>query len=75
MNDKIFIVIEMQTNGTEVATITNKYTENDKALQKYFQILAAAVTSKVEIHTAVIITETGRVIRAEYFKHESEATE
>jgi hypothetical protein len=72
-NDKVFIVIEMQTNGTEVATITNKYTESEKALQKYFQILAAAVTSKVEVHTAVIMTETGRVIRAEYFKHESEA--
>jgi ribose 5-phosphate isomerase RpiB len=72
MSDKVFIVIEMQTNGTEVATITNKYTESEKALQKYFQILAAAVTSKVEVHTAIMLTETGRVIRAESYKHESE---
>lgn len=75
MNDKVFIVIEMQTNGTEVATITNKYTESEKALQKYFQILAAAVTSNVEVHTAVIMTETGRVVRAEHFKHETEVEE
>lgn len=73
MEDKVYIVIEMQTDtNNEVGTIINKYTEHDKAMQKYFQILAAAVVSKVPIHTAVIITETGRVVRSETFSHGAE---
>lgn len=75
MDDKVFIVIELQTTGTSVAHIVTKFTDRAKAIEKYFQILAAAVVSKVPVHTAVIMTETGQIIRAEYFKHESEATE
>ena len=75
MNDKMYIVIELQTNGDQTAHLIDKYTEQSKAMQKYFTILAAAAVSSVEIHTAVIITETGRVVRAETFKHESEASD
>lgn len=75
MNDKVFIVIEMQTNGAEVGNFITTYPDYDSAVEKYYQILAAAVKSNVEVHTAIIMTETGRVVRAEYFKHESEATE
>lgn len=75
MNDQMYIVIELQTNGDKNTHLIDKYTDNAKAVQKYFQILAAAAVSKVECHTAVILTETGRVVRSETFNHEQEVSE
>ncbi len=69
----MFIVIEMQTNGGEVATIINKYTDLNQAYQKYYTVLAAAAVSNVEVHTAVILTETGKVVASEHFAHETKA--
>lgn len=73
MNDKVFIVIELQTNGDTVGNFITTYPDYDSAVEKYYQILAAAVKSNVEVHTAIIMTETGRVVRSEHFKHENEA--
>lgn len=69
----MFIVIEMQTNGGKVATIINRYTDLNQAYQKYYTVLAAAAVSNVEVHTAVILTETGKVVASEHFAHETKA--
>lgn len=71
----MFIVIEMQTNGGEVATIINKYTDLNQAYQKYYTVLAAAAVSNVEVHTALILTETGGIVRAECFDRREQAAE
>lgn len=71
----MFIVIEMQTNGGEVATLINKYTDLNQAYQKYYTVLAAAAVSNVEVHTAIILTETGDVVRVEHFAHEKAVEE
>lgn len=69
----MFIVIELQTNGTTTATLTNAYTDKNTAYQKYHTILAAAAVSKVETHTALIMNEYGIVEARETFTHETEA--
>lgn len=68
----MFIVIEMQTNGTSTATITNAYTDKNTAYQKYHTILASAAVSKVEVHTALIMNEYGIVEARETFEHKDE---
>ena len=73
MEDKVYIVIELQTAADgSVANVITKFTEYNEALQKFFQILQAAVVSSVPVHTAIILTETGRVIRCESYNHAQE---
>lgn len=72
----MFIVIEMQTNNGATAIVPpSTHTDINVAYQKYYTILAAAAVSKVECHTAVILTETGQVVRSETFNHEQEVSE
>lgn len=65
----MYIVIELQTNGTTTATLTNAYTDKNTAYQKYHTILAAASVSPVETHTALIMNEFGIVEARETFTH------
>lgn len=68
----MFIVLEMQKTGDQVATLVNSYAELNKAKQKYHQVLAAAAVSAVPVHTAVILEEFGNVLEYEHFEHEEE---
>lgn len=65
----MYIVIEMQTNGTTTATLTNAYANKNIAYQKYHTILASASVSSVGIHTALIMNEYGVVEARETFSH------
>ena len=66
----MFIIIEMQTSKgqTTICPIITK-TDLNEAYQAYYQILSAAAVSNVEQHTALILTETGNVVRCESFDH------
>ena len=68
-----YIVLEIQTNknGT-VGNIVTSYDDMSLAESKYHQILAAAATSSVPIHTAVMLTNDGAVIKSEHYMHNSE---
>ena len=68
----MYIVIELQTNGTSTASLVNSYTDKNVAYQKYHTILASASVSKVEIHTAIIMNEYGIVEARESFEHKDE---
>ena len=65
----MYIVIEMQTNNGQAATITTAYADLNVAYQKYYTILAAAAVSNVEIHSAMIITPTADLIVTQHFDH------
>lgn len=69
----MFIVIELQTNNGAVGVLTYKFTELSEAYAKYYTILASAAVSDIEVHTALIVTETGQVVRTETFAHEGGA--
>lgn len=73
----MYIIIEMQTNNgsTTVVTPIKSEAEENKALNKYYETLAAAAISSVEIHTVMLITEAGQVARCETFEHKTEVGE
>ena len=66
----MYIVLETQTNSEgQVATLINQFEDEFAADSKFHQILASAAISDIPIHTAFILTDDGRAIRAESYKH------
>lgn len=68
----MYIVIELQTNNGITGNFVFAYSDKADAYAKYHAILSAAAVSSVECHTAVILTETGQVVRTETFAHTQE---
>lgn len=66
----MFIVIEIQTSGDTVGTIINKFESIYEAEARYHAILAAAAVSSVPVHAAVILTNSGTLVKSEYYRHE-----
>ena len=72
----MYIVIELQANNEgQVANIATAYETLAEAWNKFYTILAAAATSNVPIHSAVILDNTGMNIAQRSFTHESEVEE
>ena len=63
----MFIVIELQTTGGTTGNFVFPYANLEDAYAKYYAILSAAAESSVEIHTALILTADGSVVRSEHF--------
>ena len=68
----MFVVIEIQASD-KVATLVNAYEDRNQAESKFHTILGAAATSKVPIHSAVLMTDTGKTLKAEHYEHNEEA--
>lgn len=71
----MYIVIELQTNGGTTGNFVFAYADLADAYAKYHAILSAAAKSNVEVHTALILTETGGIVRAECFDRREQAAE
>ena len=65
-----YLVIEIQKfdNGS-ISTQTYSYTDRDSADAKYHTILAGAAKSALPVHACVMITEDGRMVRSECYRH------
>ena len=65
----MYSIIELKTNDGE--TTHHFYTESskDSAMLKYYTILAEAVTSSVEIHTALVLDAEGRYLARDSYNH------
>lgn len=61
----MYVVLEIQTNGNKTATLVTIKSELNEAESVYYQILAAAAISSVEVHTAVLMRITGETL---YFR-------
>ena len=70
----MFLVIELQKNGDQLAHLDTVCNTSAEAESKYHQILAAAAISSVEVHSAVILGDNGFTYKSESYKH-GEATE
>lgn len=71
----MFIVIELQKLSDEqVANIVSPYVDKNEAESKYHDILRAAAISPVSIHSAMIVTEEGFLLKSEYYEHKLEET-
>lgn len=66
----MYIVIELQKTGNQVANIVSTYTSVYEAESKYHQILAAAAISQIETHSAVMLDGFGGFIKSESYTHE-----
>ena len=67
-----YLVIELQTNNGTTANIVKQYSTLSQAESAFYSICASAVISAVEVHSVIIIDETGFVMKNECFKHVSE---
>ena len=71
MTVKGYLVIEMQKQSDgSIAQICTTYTDRNTAEQKYHEILSYAAVSTLPIHTAVILSEEGNLIKKESYRHE-----
>ena len=67
----MFIVLEIQTNTDgSIGTLITSYEDSYEAESKYHTVLSAAAISKLPLHTAVMLTNEGQVIKSERYKHE-----
>lgn len=67
----MYIVLEIQTNadGT-IGTLVDAYADRNDAENKYHTILAYASKSALPMHSAVMVTNDGVLIRSECYHHE-----
>lgn len=65
----MFIVIEIQKIGEELATIVTSFKNKNEAESKFYTVLSYAALSTVELHAASLLTEDGRCIRSESYTH------
>ena len=68
----MYLVIELQKTGNQLAHIVTTFSDKNEAESKYYNVLAAAAVSSVQKHAAVIITEDGMKIKSEVYEHEQE---
>lgn len=66
----VFIVMEIQSNDKVAATLINSYTDRNVAESKFHQILTSAAVSTVLVHSAVLMTDNGRVLKNETYRHD-----
>lgn len=66
-----YIVLEIQKTD-KIAMLSTSYDDRNAAESKFHAVLAAAAISKVPLHSAVIMTETGKVLNSETYSHEEE---
>lgn len=71
----MWIVMEIQKNGDQIATVVNAYADKNEAKAKYHTILAAAAVSKVEQHGATFFDDKGTINTNEYYEHPVEPEE
>ena len=69
----MYIVIEIQTDSSgKVSTLVYQFTDRLQADAKFHTILAAAAVSALPIHAAVIMTNTGTMVKSEFYRHGGE---
>ena len=65
----MLIVIEIQTSGESVSTLTWKYDNLADAEAKWHSVLAVAAKSDFAEHGAVILTSSGTLVKSESYRH------
>ena len=68
----IYYAVELQSGATG-AGLVNAYTDGADAIEKYHQILQAAVKSSIPKHGAFVMDENGFLLKpVEIYTHEQE---
>lgn len=64
-----YLVIELQSTGDSLSNIVTTHDTINQAESKFYQILTSAAVSTVPVHSAVVMTDRGRVLKHECYKH------
>ena len=70
MDNKLFIVIELQRNGNQMANIVTAHETLQDAQHKFYTVAAAATISSVEKHSVILLDDDGFTIEKTIFEHE-----
>lgn len=65
-------VIEIQSNGDNLAVLSTTYNSWNAALSKFYQTMVSASQSSVPEHTVLIMDKVGQVRKVETVYHEVE---
>ena len=65
----MFVVVELQETNGKLQNLVTAHDTLQKAEAKYHTVLAAAAISSVDIHSAVLLSSTGNVIKSESYRH------
>ena len=65
-----YAIIEMQGYASELAMPDPVIEADDTAYTAFYQKCAAAAASEVPIHTVMLVTREGNVLKKEVFTHE-----
>ena len=65
----MYILIELQTTNGQTANIVTPHEDKLQAESAYHSVLAAAATSQVGIHAAVLLDERGNLLKREFYRH------
>lgn len=66
----MYILLELKLTGDNFSSDINTYNAEMDAKIAYYQLLAQAISSEVELHTIVLMTTDGIVIEKQSFAHQ-----
>lgn len=67
--DQLYIVIELQKNGSQMGNIVTSHETLQEAQHKFHTVAAAAAISSVEKHSVVLLNDDGFPIERTTFEH------
>ena len=70
--EQLFIVVELQKNGTQMGNIVTSHETLQEAEHKFHTVAAAAAISSIEKHSVVLINDDGFTIERAVFEHPQE---
>lgn len=66
----MYLVMEIQkSNKGQVAQLVTSHAERAEAEQKYHTVLAYASVSTCDVHSAVMLTDEGDMVKKETYYH------
>ena len=68
----MFIVIELQTTGTQTANLVTSHATLAEAEAKYHNVLSAAAVSSLDAHGAIMVNDRCVPIKHECYIHTAE---
>ncbi len=75
MENDTYAVLEIQSNGDNLAVLSSTYKDWNSALSKFYQTMVSIAQSKVPEHTCMIIDKIGQVRKIETVYHSQEEEE
>lgn len=68
----MYIVIELQKTGSQIANLVTAYDNLPQAEAKYHTVLAAAAVSSLDAHSAMLVNAYGETLKHECYTHTAE---